>query len=952
MLATKTPIFLMPFLCILICVVFASAGELLPTDRPVAEVIDHYIHVKLEEAGVLPAEQATDTVTLRRLSLDLAGRIPVLQEAKNYLRSTDPAKRQHLVDRLMDSPDYVHHSATEFDTLLKGYDPSAPSLQKYLLAAMGENRPWDQMFRELLGAEPDVADTPYHFVLKRLRDRDVLTRDVSSVFFGINISCCQCHDHPFVDNLTQDYFYGIKAFFNGAHDFHGHLLQRQYTSPLGFKTKAGEDRQARLMFLTGGIVEQPALDVTDLNASIEEENKLIEKLKKEFEEKRTLPQQPEFRPLKQLANIALAPDQRRLLAQSIVNRLWHRFLGYGLVMRVDQMHDKNQSSHPQLLQWLTRDFIDHGYDLRRLTRGIVNSRTYSRTSRWKNDSPPDPSLFAVANIRPLTPMQYGLSLCVATNPEAIRIDQPPAIREERLAKLEEEAHKLYAPLIEQPHEDLQINVNEALKFSNDEDIYNTLGSGLILQLIQQEQPHFWIEKIENAVWTVLSRPPSDDEIEILRQYLARRNTNDVEKLKQLAETRSSVRKAKSAVGELEKQASQIVDQQRTQTIGNALARTSDYLSATAQLFSKSENLTLETLADQGGLDADILLGWSNLARPFLPNELLVELLAAKMNAINSNQDLRGWGSDACPWFGANATNKTVSAGFQVPARSLAMHPGASQSVGLGWRSPVEGRIRIAIQVSDGHPEGGNGIAWSVEQKHDQELQSVANGTVGNGKSFPAEGDTNEFFTTVSSNDMISVVISANEGNYSCDTTILEFVVSELEGKKQTWDATAQLVDRIHENNPCSDSYGNENVWYFHIGSDDGQPLEKKQNLSLLAQWVNSLSDPALFENRNALATELQTLLLSDTVPADNNTPLYADLKSPTGSLFKNLDFATRLQGDDKLRFEKLRQQIDEWSLLTKQPEPSASELTSSSTYAALHQLVWALLMSPEFRFNY
>ena len=72
-----------------------------------------------------------------------------------------------------------------------------------------------------------------------------------------------------------------------------------------------------------------------------------------------------------------------MFARSIINRLWFRFYGHGLVMRIDQMHAKNESSHPELLQWLTRDLLAHNYDLKRLIEGLVSSRAYARSSEWK-----------------------------------------------------------------------------------------------------------------------------------------------------------------------------------------------------------------------------------------------------------------------------------------------------------------------------------------------------------------------------------------------------------------------------------------------------------------------------------------------------------------------------------------------------------------------------------------
>ena len=151
---------------------------------------------------------------IRRLTLDLAGRIPTAAESRAYVASTDPDKRARLIDRLMASPGFVRHQATELDTMLMA--GSKGSLRDYLVKAAGENRPWDQIFRELM--LPDQTDklqkVAAEYLRHRVKDLDRLTADVSSTFFGVNISCAQCHDHPLVHDWKQDHFYGMKSFLS------------------------------------------------------------------------------------------------------------------------------------------------------------------------------------------------------------------------------------------------------------------------------------------------------------------------------------------------------------------------------------------------------------------------------------------------------------------------------------------------------------------------------------------------------------------------------------------------------------------------------------------------------------------------------------------------------------------------------------------------------------------
>ena len=206
--------------------------------------------------------------------------------------------------------------------------------------------------------------------------------------------------------------------------------------------------------------------------------------------------------------MALKEGEDRYFSRAIVNRVWHRLFGQGLVMPLDQMHSANPPSHPELLDWLARDFREHGYDLPRLVRGLVLSRAYARSSLWEQSERPRPDLFAVANVRPLTPQQYSASLRLATfdSRSLPGLDKP-----EELAKQIESidnSARGFAGELEMPGESFQVGAGEALLFANNDRVIKEFlseGQGrLITQMLQQSEPR---ERAETAVWTILSRPP-------------------------------------------------------------------------------------------------------------------------------------------------------------------------------------------------------------------------------------------------------------------------------------------------------------------------------------------------------------------------------------------------------------------------------------------------------------
>jgi hypothetical protein len=510
----------------------ARAGDLLPADRPIAEVVDHYIDEALRKEAIKPATSAGDITLIRRLTLDLAGRIPTAAEVSDYIGSTDSDKRARLIDRLMASPGFVRHQATELDTMLMA--GGRGSLRDYLVKAAGENRPWDQIFRELM--LPDQTDKDQkvaaEYLRPRVKDLDRLTADVSSTFFGVNISCAQCHDHPLVRDWKQDHFYGMKSFlsrtFVNGTDRAGFLGEHGYGT-IRFKTTDDVERQARMMFLTGSRV-----DVADTKEPSREEQKKEKEGLDRAKKDNVPPPPPKFSARAKLVELALQPGDREFFAKAIVNRIWHRLFGLGLVMPLDQMHSANPPSHPDLLAWLARDTATHGYDLRRLIRGLVMSDAYSRDSRWQGEEAPRPSLFAVALVRPLTPMQLAASLRLATlDPKSLPADFRSEPFGKRIDALEASARSL-ATSFANSSGDTQIGVAEALLFSNGKTITgDLLADGtdrLVGRLKQTASP---AELIDLAVRNVLSRPPDDEEVRTLGAYLGQRTDRPDDACEQL-----------------------------------------------------------------------------------------------------------------------------------------------------------------------------------------------------------------------------------------------------------------------------------------------------------------------------------------------------------------------------------------------------------------------------------
>lgn len=505
----------------------APAGDLLPPDRPIEAAVDHYVEAKIAEAGLRPAPPADDATLVRRLTLDLVGRVPTSAEVRAYVESTDPEKRAKLVDRLMASPGFVRHQADSFEAMLMA--GTRGELRSYLAPAFAKGRPWDEVFRDLLlGDESDPARKGASAFLKaRAKDTDRLTSDVSSLFFGVNVSCAKCHDHPIVDDWKQDHYYGMKSFLDRTVEVGTYVGEREYGS-VSFKTTEGEEKRAKFMFLTGRVVDVAGAEEPSKEAKQEEKRRLDEAKKK-----KAAPPKPKVSARAKLVEVALEPGGREFFARSIANRLWDRFFGSGLVIPLDQMHSANPPSHPDLLAWLARDTIAHRYDLRRLTRGLVLSRAYARASRWESAEAPDHRLFAVAAVRPLTPLQLAASMCVATADPSSLPGDPTRDEHDRKAEDLAGRGRSLASAFARPGEDYQIGVSEALLMSNSDRLNDLLSDGgdrLVGRLAKVADRR---ERIELAVRSILGRPADDEEIDLLDDFLARHEARPSEGCRQL-----------------------------------------------------------------------------------------------------------------------------------------------------------------------------------------------------------------------------------------------------------------------------------------------------------------------------------------------------------------------------------------------------------------------------------
>ena len=501
-----------------------KAQDLLPPETTIEQAVDHYIQAEQATGNIAPAPQVDDYILLRRTMLDLIGRIPTVAEVEAYVADEDPEKRVKLVDHLMQQPEFIEQLAYDLNNILA--PAGKTDLELYLADALNNRKGWDNIFADMIygNYEEEMPKQAMQFVNLRINDIDNLTNATSALFFGVNISCAKCHDHPLVSEWTQAHFYGMKSFFNRSFSNGDFVAERAYGA-IKYANTNGEQLDAKLMFLTGSVIEEPEPVVLDDEAK-KKEKAVLEQLKKD---KKPAPA-PEFSRRAQLIEIALRENDRDYFSKNLVNRMWNRIYGHGLVMPLDQMHPENPPSHPDLLDWLARDTYINDYNIQRLVRGLILSKTYSQHSVYDGEKRPAKFWFATANVKPMSPRQYAAALALASRNPA-HFDDP----NEAVSRIQNEvkAHRGWERKFVVPGEKFQVSVDEALLFSNADEFKDKTKVakdrlGGELAAIESNEA-----LVQRAIKTVYSRPATAEELEAISAYIAARSDRREEAISQI-----------------------------------------------------------------------------------------------------------------------------------------------------------------------------------------------------------------------------------------------------------------------------------------------------------------------------------------------------------------------------------------------------------------------------------
>ena len=466
--------------------------------------IDEFVSRHWQAEALRPAAPAGDSTFLRRLTLDLAGRIPTRAEAVAFARDGSADKRLRAARRLMGGPEYALHMGRSLDTMIQDRLAGDADFVEYLRQAVAARKPWDQVFREVLvgpwdGKERKRAD---RFLSRRQTSLDDLTTDTARAFFGVNVSCAKCHDHPLVHDWTQDHYYGMSSFFVRTYEAgkgkrNGDVAEKPNVEPINYVTTKGERRKARTMYLSGRVLDDAVASATK--------------------------PAPSSGPGRREQLVKTALEEKSFFGRSITNRLWAHFFGRGLIEPLDQLHSANPPSVPGLLEALADDLVAHGYDLDRLVAALVTSRAYALDSRAAEDGGSDRD-FARGLLKPLTPQQLALSFLIATGDDGFDAAATADARAKAYRDLEGAAGPLLRPgVLDARGDRYQSSTGEALFLSNHADVQRLLtpsGKNLVARLAALPTNE---QAVETATWAVLGRAPEAEEGAYLARWLGTRD---------------------------------------------------------------------------------------------------------------------------------------------------------------------------------------------------------------------------------------------------------------------------------------------------------------------------------------------------------------------------------------------------------------------------------------------
>jgi hypothetical protein len=481
-----------------------------------ANYVDRHVFDKLRTLRIAPSQPCTDTEFLRRAHVDLLGVLPTADEARAFVADRSPDKRARLVDQLLERPEYADHWALKWSDLLKNEERTldrkgVQGFHRWIRQSVAANVPLDQFVRDLLGSRGSTYARPATNYYRANRDAVTRGEATAQLFLGVRLQCAQCHNHPF-DRWTQDDYYGWADVFARV-DYK--VVENRRADENDKHEFVGE----QVVFETGdGHMKDPRGDRTVKTRLLGAATPLPEEASR----------------LDALAAWVTSPDNP-FFAKAQVNRIWFHLMGRGIVDPVDDFRPTNPPSHPELLDALAKDFIDHRYDVKHLIRTVMNSRTYALSAEPNATNADDEINYARALPRRMTAEQLldaqhqvtGVPAEFAGYPAGFRAGQLPGVRVGRPRANRPTQADMFLVTFGKPARQLVCECERSGDTTLGQTFQMISGPGIARMLANPANRLRELLKDDTSVdqavdelyWTALSRPPTEDERNVMSSHV-------------------------------------------------------------------------------------------------------------------------------------------------------------------------------------------------------------------------------------------------------------------------------------------------------------------------------------------------------------------------------------------------------------------------------------------------
>jgi hypothetical protein len=475
-------------------------------------VVDKHTHAKWKELGIVPSDLASDEQFLRRVTIDITGTLPTPDQVRSFMADPDPNKRDKLVDRLLDTPEYAYYFANKWADVLRIKRRGQPgrafgtfAFHDWIRQAIAADMPYSQFAREILAASGDEAQSPPTVWYKEVGSPEQFVDDVAQVFLGLRMACAQCHHHPY-EKWSQDDYWGLAAFYGriGRKQTQqpGGLANQQNIQTIIFNRPAGNVINKK----TGKPADLKPLDVAPVVVGSEDDprHKLVD---------------------------WMVDAKNPFFARAVANRYWAHFFGRGIVDPIDDMRVTNPATNPDLLDALAKELIDSNFSLKHLIKTIVKSRTYQLSAipnEWNKHDKQSYARFYPR--RMVAEVLYDAVNQVTNSPSAFNGLPQDKLAPKRAIMLPDDGFTSYfLEVFGKPNRISacecervgEANLAQALHLLNSDEIQNKLAraGGRADLLAQDKRPD--AEKVTEMFLWALGRPPSPEHLQIALSHIER-----------------------------------------------------------------------------------------------------------------------------------------------------------------------------------------------------------------------------------------------------------------------------------------------------------------------------------------------------------------------------------------------------------------------------------------------